>query len=175
MVFNKSCSYIYIAYNFIIGLPPSEVYYGLGKYDSNLEALNANNSYIIHINKNLSCEWWSLSVYGKDKHLIPNELDVFSINSHSSLGESFDYYDYDTYTISNLWKYSFRDSSDDLKVYVSATKPDVNSVYANMHWIPLNATHSETFVMLLRTYVPDHKVWNTENIKNIQLPVIEKL
>jgi hypothetical protein len=65
-----------------LGLLPSEVIYGLTITDNTNDLLKYGHSYVITINSlDLHCEWWSLTLYGDDLFLIPNEKKSYSINS----------------------------------------------------------------------------------------------
>ena len=54
--------------------------------DSNGDLLKYTNHYQV-IGQQLQCRFWSITFYGGDDHLIPNELNVFSMTDHNVVFE----------------------------------------------------------------------------------------
>lgn len=60
------------------------------KQDSQNIQLSGNNTYIIHFDKGmmppvLEGGFWSITAFGSDNYLIPNEIDRNSINDRTNL------------------------------------------------------------------------------------------
>lgn len=68
-----------IAVATLYALNPSEVIYLVAQQDSKGEELNAENDYIIK-GIPLDARYWSITLYGEDFFLVPNEADKFSYN-----------------------------------------------------------------------------------------------
>jgi hypothetical protein len=88
-----------------LGLLPSEVYYAAATTalespprnehipvslcecvsehtSNNMVTLQPGESYVIDVSTlDLNCAWWSITVYGGDLFLVPNEVGVYSVNS----------------------------------------------------------------------------------------------
>ena len=77
-----------------LGLLPTEVYYGaataahphqseLASSSSSMLPLQHGESYVIDVcpSLDLRCAWWSLTVYGSDLFLVPNDAGIYSVNS----------------------------------------------------------------------------------------------
>ncbi len=69
-----------IALNALFALNKSEAVYFITKTDSNFNPLRLECDYRIE-GKNLPARWWSITVYGSDLFLIPNELNRYSFTS----------------------------------------------------------------------------------------------
>ena len=66
-----------------LGLLPSEVIYGTCITDSRGDLLEFGRSYLIKVPKlDLRCQWWSITLYGADLFLIPNDQGIYSVNSY---------------------------------------------------------------------------------------------
>lgn len=63
----------------LYALNPSEVIYLVAQQDSKGEELNAENDYVIK-GIPLDARYWSITLYGEDFFLVPNEVDKFSYN-----------------------------------------------------------------------------------------------
>jgi hypothetical protein len=63
----------------LYALNPSEVIYLVAQQDSKGEELNAENDYVIK-GIPLDARYWSITLYGEDFFLVPNEADKFSYN-----------------------------------------------------------------------------------------------
>lgn len=76
-----------IAVATLYALNPSEVIYLVAQKDSKGEELNAENDYVIK-GIPLDARYWSITLYGDDYFLVPNEADKFSYNLHNVKYES---------------------------------------------------------------------------------------
>jgi hypothetical protein len=65
-----------IAVATLYALNPSEVIYMVAQVDSKGEELNAENDYVIK-GVPLDARYWSVTLYGEDYFLAPNEIDKF--------------------------------------------------------------------------------------------------
>jgi hypothetical protein len=73
----------------LFALPPEEAVYLFARKDENNELLNGVNDYIIEGNINdFKAKYWSLTAYGKDLFLIPNEQERYSFNSSNLVTDS---------------------------------------------------------------------------------------
>lgn len=64
----------------LFALNKSEAVYFIAKTDSNFNPLRLECDYRVE-GKNLPARWWSITVYGSDLFLIPNELNRYSLTS----------------------------------------------------------------------------------------------
>lgn len=76
-----------IAVATLYALNPSEVIYLVAQEDSKGEELNAENDYVIK-GIPLDARYWSITLYGEDFFLVPNEAAKFSYNLHNVRYES---------------------------------------------------------------------------------------
>lgn len=90
--------------------------------------------------------FWSITVYGKDKFLVPNPLKKYMIHSDDSLEMG-------------------REAS--FSIFLSRNEPDNPD-----SWIPLPAT-DEKFSIAFRCYVPDKDM--KMNVRAIELPSILRI
>lgn len=118
--------------------------------DSSGNALDGANSYVIHIDANQFPEmgkhgFWSITAYGADQYLIPNELGRYRVNS---LGNA----------VYN------KDGS--LDIYVSTTAPEDETLLAN--WLPVCEGF---FKLVFRIYQPQASVvngqWKMPDVVNV--------
>lgn len=66
----------------LFALPSQEAVYLFASKDQNDISLNGSNSYIIEGNvHNIKADYWSITAYGRDLYLMPNEANRFSFNS----------------------------------------------------------------------------------------------
>lgn len=65
-----------IAVSTLYALNPSEVLYLIAKTDSDGEELNSKNDYVIK-GTSLDARYWSITLYGEDYFLVPNEVNKF--------------------------------------------------------------------------------------------------
>jgi len=76
-----------IAVATLYALNPSEVIYLVAKEDSKGEELNSENEYVIK-GIPLDARYWSITLYGEDYFLVPNEANKFSYNMNNVKYES---------------------------------------------------------------------------------------
>lgn len=66
----------------LFALPSEEAVYLFAKRDDKDELLDAQNDYSIQGNvQQINAKYWSITVYGKDLYLIPNEQELYSFNN----------------------------------------------------------------------------------------------
>lgn len=66
----------------LFALPSEEAIYLFARHDEQHEKLNGENDYTLTGNINqIKAKYWSITVYGKDLYLIPNEANRFSFNN----------------------------------------------------------------------------------------------
>ncbi len=69
----------YVARIGLLALAPEETtYYHL--YDANGEAISSDFVYELH-GRNIPARWWSITLYGEDHFLVPNEESRYSVKS----------------------------------------------------------------------------------------------
>ncbi|WP_456329293.1 DUF1214 domain-containing protein [Archaeoglobus sp.] len=71
-----------IALNALFALNRSEAVYFIAHTDSNFNPLRLHCDYRIEGGE-LPARWWSITVYGLDLFLIPNEYDIYAVTSES--------------------------------------------------------------------------------------------
>jgi hypothetical protein len=65
----------------LFALPSQEAVYLFAASDENQKRLNGKHNYIIQGNiNNIKAEYWSITAYGRDLYLIPNQANRFSFN-----------------------------------------------------------------------------------------------
>jgi hypothetical protein len=65
----------------LFALPSQEAVYLFASSDENQKRLNGNNNYTIEGNiHNIKAEYWSITAYGRDLYLIPNQANRYSFN-----------------------------------------------------------------------------------------------
>lgn len=74
-----------VAKNYLYILNRSEAIYFIAESDGERE-LKRNCDYKI-VGKDLPSRWWSITIYGEDNFLIPNEHNIYSITSANVLKE----------------------------------------------------------------------------------------
>lgn len=80
-----------VAHYALLGLTKDEAVYFIAKHDSDGQPLTADKTYRISGGA-LPGRWWSITAYGEDFYLIPNEQDRYSFNSETaSLGSDGDF------------------------------------------------------------------------------------
>jgi hypothetical protein len=68
----------------LFALPSEEAVYLFASQDADNKALNGSSDYIIEGNiHNIKAAYWSITAYGKDQFLIPNEASRYSFNANS--------------------------------------------------------------------------------------------
>ena len=66
----------------LFALPSQEAVYLFASKDEKEVRLNGSNSYILEGNiHNIRADYWSITAYGRDLYLMPNEADRYSFNS----------------------------------------------------------------------------------------------
>ncbi len=66
----------------LFALPSEEAIYLFARRDEQHEKLNGENDYTINGNiSQIKAKYWSITAYGKDLYLIPNEVNRFSFNN----------------------------------------------------------------------------------------------
>jgi len=70
----------WVAKNFLYALNSSEAIYFETDVDDEGRKLDRGYSYKV-VGKDLPARWWSITVYGEDNFLIPNEYDKYSVTS----------------------------------------------------------------------------------------------
>lgn len=126
-------------------LPANVAIYPGAFQDDAGEVLNGKNKYILHFYSEPPVdEFWSLTVYGEDKFLVPNELDRNGINDRSHFQKN-------------------EDGSFDL--YIQKERPDESKI---SNWLPVGA---DTFELILRMYYAKEAVlegkWKTPSIQRV--------
>lgn len=176
-----------------LGLPPSEVLYGTALEDSEGDKLRSAGgragargsgggeaAYVIEADAvDFDCAWWSITVYGHDKFLVPNENNLFSVNSKDpnlywkkkSGGEGG--------VVAGGGVRPGTPPRPRLQIYCSASKPDPRSAHAALPWLPLpppSAPGRGEFRLLFRAYLPG-AAWLDPGAAahKIRLPAIRKL
>jgi hypothetical protein len=92
----------------LFALPSSEAIYLMASKDNNQERLTSENDYILTSNVgDIKAKYWSITAYGTDLFLIPNEINRYSFNNRSIIA----------------------DSSGNFKIHLSTTKREGN-------WLP---------------------------------------
>lgn len=76
-----------IAVATLYALNPSEVIYLVAQEDSKGEELSSENDYVIK-GIPLDARYWSITLYGEDYFLVPNEANRFAFNLHNVVYES---------------------------------------------------------------------------------------
>lgn len=131
----------------LVGLGANPMYvavYPKCEIDSDGEELNGKNTYMIHFNslpKVMDKGFWSITAYGNDDFLIPNEKDIYNVNDRSN------------YTL-----------NDDGTLDVVLSVSDLNDGH---FWIPVC---NDKFHLFLRIYLPDVealKNWEAPSIHKI--------
>jgi hypothetical protein len=74
----------YFAKNFLYLLNSSETIYFEAHSDSDGRRLDRSCDYKV-VGKDLPTRWWSVTVYGEDNFLIPNEYNKYSVSSASAV------------------------------------------------------------------------------------------
>ncbi len=73
----------------LFALPSEEAIYLFARKDEQHEKLNGENDYAITGNINqIKANYWSITAYGKDLYLIPNEANRFSFNNSNMQTDS---------------------------------------------------------------------------------------
>lgn len=68
----------------LFALPSDEAVYLFARRDNKGDLLTGENDYVIRGNiKNFNAKYWSITAYGKDLYLIPNQVDRYSFNNNS--------------------------------------------------------------------------------------------
>lgn len=75
----------------LFGLKKEEAIYFTTFRDSKGQPLNSNTRYRLE-GKTFDARWWSITTYGNDHYLIPNELNRYSYNNENILFEDDDSY-----------------------------------------------------------------------------------
>ncbi len=73
----------------LFALPSEEAIYLFARRDEQHEKLTGENDYVIAGNVNqIKAYYWSITAYGKDLYLIPNEANRFSFNNSNLQADS---------------------------------------------------------------------------------------
>lgn len=107
-----------VSLNALFALNSSEAVYFIAKTDSSFRPLKLECNYRVE-GKNLPARWWSITVYGKDLFLIPNQFDRYS------------------FTSANVQR-----DGESWTIYLSRNQKDKN-------WIPLNGSGEFYLVLRL--------------------------
>lgn len=70
-----------IALTALFALRESEVFYAVAAEDEAGNPLEAGNTYKV-TGKNFDTRYWSITLYGEDYFLIPNEQNIFNVNMY---------------------------------------------------------------------------------------------
>ena len=66
----------------LFALPSEEAIYLFARQDDKGEKFNSANNYMVTGNVHqLHAKYWSITAYGKDLYLVPNEIDRYSFNN----------------------------------------------------------------------------------------------
>ncbi len=115
-----------------LGLPITDVVYATALLDSQHRFLHSDASYLVTApTTNLNCDWWSITVYGQDKFLVPNEFDIYSVNSKWYVNRS------NTSDDEINDKSKLKNDQQKIEIYLSSHKPSPTSAFAHLPWIPL--------------------------------------
>jgi len=146
-----------IALGGLLALNKSEAIYMMGTRDSDGNELDCRNDYIITCPKSMPGAWWSLTAYGGDHFLIPNEADTYSF-SHQSAKPNAD---------------------GTITIYWSSKKPNRREV---LNWLPAGDSRKDCRAQLiLRLYKPhsalkDATVADQEELSaRFQLPIVKRV
>lgn len=73
----------------LFALPSSEAIYLVASKDKNQERLTSENDYTLTANvHDIRAKYWSITAYGTDLYLIPNEINRYSFNNRSIASDS---------------------------------------------------------------------------------------
>jgi hypothetical protein len=73
----------------LFALPSEEAVYLFAMQDVDNKSLNGNSDYVIEGNvHNIKATYWSITAYGKDQFLIPNDANRYSFNANSLVTDS---------------------------------------------------------------------------------------
>ncbi|MBP9007355.1 MAG: DUF1254 domain-containing protein [Methanospirillum sp.] len=115
-------------------------------YDSENQKVNGQNSYLLHFDEGmlppvLEGGFWSVTAYGSDSFLIPNEINRYSIQDRSNV--------------------TYNDDGS-LDILLQAEKPDDELLN---NWLPVG---NEDFHLIMRIYLPDmDKITTTWRVPEI--------
>jgi hypothetical protein len=151
--FVRSC----IALTGLLALNKSEAIYMMGTIDSDGEALSCCNDYVITCPKAMPGAWWSITAYGGDHYLIPNEAGVYSFSHQSAKCNA--------------------DGS--VTIHWSSKKPKGDSV---LNWLPAgDSTKDCKSQLILRLYKPHQDLQRAtvedagEICQRFQFPVVKRV
>ena len=140
----------------LFALPSNEAVYLFASEDNTHQRLDARFDYYITGNThNIDAEYWSITAYGKDLYLIPNEASRYSFNRD------------------NLKT----DSAGNFEIVVSSYEGFSDSVYFGnetppLNWLPVNKSKSGQFELVLRIY--HGKKDFMERLEDARLPRIRR-
>lgn len=125
--------------------PITVAIYSQAYVDSRGELLSGQHKYICHFFTIPPVkEFWSLTVYGEDQFLIPNELDRNGINDRSPL---------------------ILNDDGSLDIYIQKERPSEDKVN---NWLPVG---KDAFGLVLRMYSPEDAIlegtWNLPKIERV--------
>lgn len=135
-----------IAYSGLGALPPEEAIYYSYYNDSHKEPLDGQNNYIIHFDKGQlppAQEFWSYTIYGKDRYLTANAIKRYAIGNRNKLNFN-------------------KDGS--LTIYLSHKAPEKNKIN---NWLPIP---DKVFNIVARIYVPTPEFLKNRSIWENPLP-----
>jgi hypothetical protein len=73
----------------LFALPSEEAVYLFASQDATNKSLNGSSDYVIEGNvHNIKAAYWSITAYGKDQLLIPNDANRYSFNASSLVTDS---------------------------------------------------------------------------------------
>lgn len=127
--------------------PISVAIYPEAAFDTDKQKLNGQNKYILHFDEGmlppvLEDGFWSITAYGSDSFLIPNEINRYCINDRSNV----------TYS---------EDGSLDILLQNKNPESDLEN-----NWLPVG---SDDFHLIMRIYLPDmDKILNNWIVPKIE-------
>lgn len=139
----------------LFALPSYEAVYLFAAADDHDQRLNGDGTYYLQGNiHDIKAAYWSITAYGNDLYLIPNERSRYSFNSNNLV----------------------TDSAGNYKITVSSEKCEGNWLpvhrekRAARSWMPFSKDNN--FQLVLRIYQGEHNFM--EHLDTIHLPVISK-
>jgi hypothetical protein len=146
-----------IAVTGLLALNKGEAIYCRGAADIDGNPLDCRNDYIITCPKTMPGAWWSITAYGGDHYLVPNEVGVYSF-SHQSARKNHD---------------------GSITIHWSSKKPEGGDI---LNWLPAGDNLKDSKVQLfLRLYKP-HQILQNATAANaddlaqrFQFPVVKRI
>jgi hypothetical protein len=146
----------WVALTGLLALNKSEAIYMMGTHDVDGERLDCRNDYVITCPKTMPGAWWSITAYGGDHYLIPNEQGVYSY-SHQSAKQN---------------------SDGTITIYWSSKKPKSDV----QNWLPAGDSEKDTNSQLILRLYKSHEALRSATVENakelrqsLQLPVVKRV